>query len=155
MAKKSSGTTKDTSAPKAAVKKAVVKKAVVKKAVVKKTAVKKAPVKKVEAVVKKTAPKAAVKKSAPTAVKTTTKKPAPKKAAPKLNDRQVEFLKKISGAGLDGYAPGKGEDKTLLALSTRKLVKRGKKNPSTGKHHYMVTKAGQKHSGAPAAPAGA
>ena len=145
MAKKSSGTTKDTAAPKAAVKKSAVKK----------TAVKKAPVKKAEAAVKKSAPKAAVKKSAPKAVKTTTKTPAPKKAAPKLNDRQVEFLKKISGAGLDGYAPGKGEDKTLLALSTRKLVKRGKKNASTGKHHYMVTKAGQKHSGSPAAPAGA
>jgi hypothetical protein len=125
------------------------------KAAVKKTAVKKAP-KASAGTASKTGTPKATKKSA--AKKSTAKKSAPKKAsAPKLNDRQVEFLKKIHGTGEAGYAAGKGEDKTIAALSTRKLVKRGKKNPATGKHHYMLTKVGQKQipSASAPAPAGA
>jgi hypothetical protein len=139
MAKKSSGAAKDAATtPKAG-----------KKAGVKKTAVKKATKPKAETASKSGTPKAAAKKSAPkAAAKTTTKKAAPKKAAgPKLNDRQVEFLKKIHGAGDAGYAAGKGDDRTLDALSTRKLVKKGKKNPTTGKHHHHLTKMGEKHAG--------
>ena len=63
----------------------------------------------------------------------------------KLNDRQRDFLKKISGAGEAGYQIGeKVEQRTIEALVERKLVKRGAKNKETGKHPYMLTKAGQK-----------
>ncbi|MDB5349260.1 MAG: hypothetical protein JWN86_507 [Planctomycetota bacterium] len=143
MAKKSSGTTKD-AAPKA------------KKAAVKKTAVKAAAKPKAETASKSGTPKAAPAKAA--APKAATKKAAPKKAAgPKLNERQVDFLNKIKAAGEAGYTMGlKAEERTLEALSTRKLVKRGAKNKETGKHPYSLTKLGEKHTGSAgtAAPAG-
>lgn len=144
MAKKSSGTTKEAAAT---------TKAAPKKAAVKKTAVKKAAAPKAETASKTATPKAAPKKAAPkkaavTPKATTTKKPAPKKAAgPKINEKQAEILKKVHAAGADGYAAGqKVEERTLEALSTRKLVKKGKKN-ATGKHPYLLTKLGEKHVG--------
>jgi hypothetical protein len=139
MAKKSSGGAKEAaSTPKAG-----------KKAAVKKTAVKAAAKPKAETASKSGTPKAAAKKAAPkAAAKTTTKKAAPKKAAGlKLSDLHVAFLKKIHGAGELGYAAGKGEDRTIDALGNRKLVKRGKKNAATGKHHHHLTKLGEKHMG--------
>ena len=124
------------------------------KAAVKKTAVKKAPKATAGTASKSGTPKASMKKAAPkAAAKSAPKKAAPKKAAaPKLNDRQVEFLNRIQGTGEAGYAPGKGEDKTITALATRKLVKKGKKNPETGKHHYTLSKAGEKHVGSSSTP---
>jgi hypothetical protein len=73
--------------------------------------------------------------------------PAPKKAAgPKLNDRQLELLKRIGAAGEAGYVAGKGpEQRSIDALVGRKLLKKGAKNKETGKTPYFVTKAGQKH----------
>ena len=143
MAKKSSGTTKDAATTKKAGKKAGVKK----------TAVKKATKPKAETASKSGTPKAAPKKAS--APKAATKKAAPKKAAgPKLTDRQVDFLKKIKEAPAPGFAMGqKAEERTLTALSERKLVKRGAKNKETGKHHYSLTKLGEKHSGS-STPAG-
>ena len=146
MAKKSSGTTKDAATtPKAG-----------KKAGVKKTAVKKAAKPKAETASKSGTPKASTKKSA--APKGATKKAAPKKAsAPKLNDRQLELLRRVHGAGANGYTSAKGEDRSLEALGTRKLIKRGAKNKETGKHPYSLTKAGEKllgSSGASSSPTG-
>jgi len=143
MAKKSSGATKDAATPKKAGTKAAVKK----------TAVKKAPKATAGTASKSGTPKAAVaKKVAPKAEVKAPKKAAPKKAAaPKLNERMVEFINRIHGTGEVGYAAGKGEDKTITALSTRKLVKRGKKN-ADGKHHYTLTKTGQKYVGGGTSP---
>ena len=143
MAKKSSGAAKGvTPGSKAGNKAAVTKTAVTK------TAVTKASKPKAETASKLGTPKAAAKKSAPKAAATTTKKAAPKKAASlKLSELHTSFLKKIHGAGETGYAAGKGEDKTIVALGTRKLVKKGKKNPATGKHHHHLTKLGEKHMG--------
>ena len=137
MAKKSSESTKDAAGS---------AKAGTKKAGVKKTAVKAAPTKaKAETATKSGTPKAAAKKAAPKAA--ATKKAAPKKAAPKLNDRQLELLKKVKDSGEVGYAVGqKVEQRTIDALKERKLLK-GAKNKETGKHHYQVTKAGEKHLG--------
>jgi hypothetical protein len=149
MAKKSSGTTKDAAtAPKAAVKKAAVKKTAVKKA-----AVKAAPKPKAETASKSGTPKAATKTSA--APKAATKKAAPKKAAgPKLNERQVDFLKKVKAAGDAGFIVAlQVEQRTIDALTERKLVKRGAKNKETGKYPYTLTKLGEKHAGAGPAPA--
>ena len=139
MAKKSSGAGKDAVAtPKAG-----------KKAGVKKTAVTKVSKPKAETASKLGTPKAAAaKKSAPKAAVKTIKKAAPKKAAGlKLSELHTAFLKKIHGAGEHGYAAGKGEDRTIDALGTRKLVKKGKKNATTGKHHHHLTKLGEKHMG--------
>ncbi len=138
MAKKSSGAAKGaTSSPKAG-----------NKAAVKKTAVTKASTPKAETASKSGTPKAAAKGSAPKAAAQTTKKAAPKKAAGlKLSELHTSFLGKIHGAGESGYAAGKGEDRTIEALGTRKLVKKGKKNPATGKHHHHLTKLGEKHMG--------
>ena len=142
MAKKSADTTKDAAtATKAGAK-----------AGVKKTAVKKASKPKAETASKSGTPKAsATKKSSPKAAspKADAKKPAVKKAAgPKLNDRQVEFLKRIKDAGEPGYAVGpKIEQRTVDVLHGHKLLKRGAKNKETGQHHYMLTKLGEKHSG--------
>jgi hypothetical protein len=78
---------------------------------------------------------------------------APKPAAPvKLNDRQREFLKKIKESGESGFEVAhKNDERTLDALSARKLVKHGAKNKESGKHRYLLTKAAEKH--LPAAPA--
>ena len=139
MAKKSSGTTKDAATTKKASPKAGMKK----------TAVKKAAAPKAETASKSGTPKATTKKSAaPTAPKAAvTKKAAPKKAAVmKLNPLQLESLKKVKDAGEGGYSAGqKVEERTLVALSTRKLVKKGPKNKATGAQPYLLTKLGEKH----------
>ena len=106
---------------------------------------------------KKTAAKTgAAKKAAPKkaagAGTTAKKKAAPKKAAgPKLSPAQSDLLKKVSGAGETGYhADKKPENKSLESLLKHKLVKRGKKHPTTKHYHYSITKAGQKHLATPA-----
>jgi hypothetical protein len=93
------------------------------------------------------APKSKSKAAAKTA-------PAAKKAAGlKLNDRQTDLLKRVGAAGATGYVAGKGpEQRSIDALVTRKLLKKGAKNKETGKTPYFVTKAGQKQLPA-AAPA--
>src|SRR5262249_11225460 len=88
------------------------------------------------------------------------KKAAPKKravakkaAGPKLTDPQREMLKKVaSHADPAGYHPEKKENKVLEALLKHKLVKRGKKHPTTGHYHVSVSKAGTKYLGSSAAP---
>jgi hypothetical protein len=90
-----------------------------------------------------TAKKAAPKKAAGTA-----KKAAPKKkaAGPKLSPAQSDLLKRVAGAGETGYhAEKKPENKSLESLVKHRLVKRGKKHPTTKNYHYAITKAGQKH----------
>ncbi|HLH29305.1 MAG TPA: hypothetical protein VKW77_10330 [Acidimicrobiales bacterium] len=80
-------------------------------------------------------------------------KPAGARKAPsiKLSDAQIRVLGSVRAAGEGGYAPGKGEASTLSSLLGKKLVKRGKK--VDGAARYLITKAGDKHLGAPAAPA--
>jgi hypothetical protein len=109
------------------------------------------------ATAKKTAAKGSTaKKAAPKKAAGTAKKAAPKKAAgPKLSPAQGELLKKVAGAGETGYhADKKPENKSLESLVKHKLVKRGKKHPTTKNFHYAITKAGQKHleSGAALSP---
>ncbi len=69
-----------------------------------------------------------------------------KKASPiKLNDRQLDFLRKIREAGVPGYKTGqKVELRTIDALVDRKLVKRGPKDKDSGHYHYQTSKAGEK-----------
>jgi hypothetical protein len=121
---------KDTPAPKKAAPKAT-------------TVVKAAPAPKVTAAPKVTpAPKVtATPKAAPK--KVAAKKPA----APKLTDPQSDLLKKVAAhADPTGYhAEKKPENKTLEALLKHKLVKKGKKNSTSGNYHYMVSTAGKKH----------
>lgn len=111
---------------------------------------------------KAAAPKAsadgAAKVSKPkTAVKKTVAKAVVKKVAPvKLTDKQTEFLKSISSAGADGYmGDKKAEAKSLESLLGKKLIKKGAKDKATGAYRYTVSKAGEKHLGAGAAPASA
>ncbi len=114
---------------------------------------------------KKTAAKPAAKKttakSAPAAAKTTTAKAAtkaaPKKAAAKkapavkITDKQRELLQKIASAGQGGYSSdSKPELRSIEALQTKKLVKKGAKDKASGKVPYSVTKAGEKALSAPA-----
>ena len=120
---------------------------------------------------KKAAPKKAATKAAPAAAKSAPKKAAApklkskakakaaapkKKAAPvKLTDKQADLLKKISAAPATGYVGPKGESKALESLQTKKLIKRGKKDKTSGSYSYTVSKSGAKHLSAPAAaPAG-
>jgi len=97
---------------------------------------------------KKTSPtvsSAKTSKSAATAKKTT----APKKAAPaavKLTDRQLDVLKAVLGTKEGGYlADKKAEAKTLDALASKKLIKKGAKDKASGHVRYHVSKAGEKH----------
>ncbi len=155
MAKKKAATA-TAAAPEAtapAPKKAAPKKAAAKKAAPKKAAAKKAAPKKAAA--KKSAPKkTVVKKAAPK--KTAPKKAAPAKAkakaaAPKLSDKQLDILKKVGLAKDAGYTlAAKAEQKTLDALVTRKLVKKGAKDKATGKVPYVISKSGEKQLGSPA-----
>jgi hypothetical protein len=104
---------------------------------------------------KKTAAKGSIaKKAAPKKAAGPAKK-APKKAAgPKLSPAQSDLLKKVAGAGDTGYhADKKPENKSLESLVKHKLVKRGKKHPTTKNFHYAITKAGQKHLATAPAPA--
>ena len=133
--KKTAAAPKKAAAVKAAPKKAAAPKAAAPKAAAPKAAVKATP--------KTAAPKtkaAAPKAAAP-------KKAAPKKAAVvKLTDSQSDMLKKIHGTGEKGFpAEKKAEQKTLDALQTRKLVKKGAKNKETGHVHYTTSSAGKKH----------
>jgi hypothetical protein len=104
---------------------------------------------------KKTAAKGgSAKKAAPKKAAGTAKKAAPKKkaAGPKLSPAQSDLLKKVAGAGESGYhADKKPENKSLESLVKHRLVKRGKKHPTTKNYHYAITKAGQKHMATPAA----
>lgn len=107
------------------------------------------------------ATKSAVKKaSAPKSASAGKQTGGPKKAggvkkasAPKLNDKQLEILKKVHGAGDAGYEVDKSELRTIEALKTRRYVKAGAKEKGTGKVRYAVTKEGLKHVG-PAQSAG-
>ena len=98
------------------------------------------------------AAKTAAPKKAASAGTTAKKKAAPKKAtAPKLSPAQSDLLKKVAGAGETGYhADKKPENKSLESLLKHKLVKRGKKHPTTKNYHYAITKAGHKHLATPA-----
>jgi hypothetical protein len=69
--------------------------------------------------------------------------------APKLSPPQAEMLKKIHGAGAAGYlCEKKGEQRTITALMSQKLVKKGAKNKEKNAFHYTVSKMGVKHLGA-------
>src|SRR5262249_43911210 len=104
---------------------------------VKKTATKKAPPKKAA---KKASPKKSAKKASP-------KKGSPKKkAAPvKLTDKQKDLLKKVSDTKESGYLGSKAETRMLESLQTKKLIKRGAKDKTSGSYRYTVSKTGQKH----------
>ena len=71
-------------------------------------------------------------------------KPAVKKPAPvKLTENQVKFLQTINAAGETGYEPkNKNEQRSIDAMATRKLLKRGTKNKETGSYRYLLTKLG-------------
>jgi hypothetical protein len=90
-------------------------------------------------------PKAKAKSKAES--KASPKAPAGKAGAPKINDVQRDLLTRVHGAGEAGHSPAKGEMRTMTALVTRKLVKRGAKNKDTGAYAYTLTKAGMKHVG--------
>ena len=80
------------------------------------------------------------------------KKAAPKKAAPKLTDKQREALLKIQGAGTTGYfADKKVEERSLLALVEKKLLKKGKKDKEKKTAPFLLSKAGEKVLSAPPA----
>jgi hypothetical protein len=78
------------------------------------------------------------------AVKTSPAKPDAKKAAPvKLTDNQVKFLQAIHASGETGYEPkNKNEQRSIDAMVTRKLLKKGAKNKESGNYRYLLTKAG-------------
>lgn len=144
--------TKKVEAKKPEPKKVEAKKAEPKKAAVTKTEVKKPVGKaKAETAAKSGTPKAAPKKAeapkpAAADAKTKAAGATPKKASIKLNPKQTEILKKIHEAGETGYAVGqKVEERTIEVLKNHKLLKKGAKNKETGKQHYMLTKAGEKH----------
>ena len=106
---------------------------------------------------KKAGPKAsAAKTAAPKKAAASKKAPAPKKkAAPvKLTDKQSDLLKKIHGHK-EPYFGGKGESKMLESLQTKKLIKRGAKDKSSGNYSYSVSKAGEKHVNTPPTTPGA
>jgi hypothetical protein len=108
---------------------------------------------------RKAAPKKAAKKKATRAPKAkaggstkggASKSKATKKAAAavKLTDKQHDLLRAVHGTREAGYlAEKKGEAKTLEALATRKLIKKGAKDKTSGHVRYHVSKAGEKHIG--------
>jgi hypothetical protein len=120
-----------------------------------KAAPKKAAAKKSAAAPKKKAAKASAAKTAPKKAGPKKAAAAPKKkAAPvKLTEKHAELLKKVKETK-DGYLATKSDAKALESLQTKKLVKRGAKDKASGSYRYTVSKAGEKHLGAPApAPA--
>lgn len=133
MAVKKKATTKAASSG-AASTKAATKKAATKKTA---TATKKAPAVKAATASKSGTPKAGA----------AGKKAAPKKAAAiKLTDRQLELLKTVHGTKEAGYlADKKAEAKALESLATKKLIKKGAKDKTSGHVRYHVSKAGEKH----------
>ena len=102
-----------------------------------------------ETAAKSATPKAAKKSAVPKSPAAAPAKGAgvAKKAGEvKLNDRQRDFLKKIKEAAEPGYLVGeKIEQRTIEALVTRKLLKKGPKHKESGGFHYILTKAGEKH----------
>lgn len=119
-----------------------VKKTTTKKSTTAASRTKAAPKKSAAAKKSASAPKAAnVKKT------TSAKKAAPKKAAAvKLTDKQLDLLKAVHGTKDQGYlADKKGEAKTLDALATKKLIKKGAKDKTSGHVRYHVSKTGEKH----------
>ncbi len=149
MAVKKTSKTGEASAPKAAAKKSATTKSATPKAGEGAT----------QSVASETPSKAATakgsSKTAPAAAAAATGAGAgaKKKAAEvKLNDLQRDFLKKIHGAGEPGYRVGqKVEQRTIDALESRKLLKKGAKHKESGTYHYVLTKAGQKHISTPEA----
>ncbi|WP_169978813.1 hypothetical protein [Tautonia rosea] len=107
----------------------------------------KTPAKKAKATAGKSATKNTTATPSEATPKSSPAKPAAKKAAPvKLTDNQVKFLQTIHAAGETGYEPkNKNEQRSLEALLTRKLLKRGSKNKETGNSRYLLTKAGTAH----------
>lgn len=132
-------------AAKAAPKKAAPKKVAVDRAAAPKAAAPKAAASKAArkpAVDKPAVEKAAVAKASPKAAGA--KKAAPKKApVVKLTDAQTNLLKEIAGSGEAGVSATKKTQKSLDALQTKKLIKRGKKEGDFFKYH--VSKVGEKH----------
>ena len=99
-------------------------------------------------------PTAKTKSTTAATKKTSASKTVVKKPAIKLNDRQRDYLKKIKDAGETGYEAGPSyEQRTIDALVERKLVKRGPKDKTSGKHRFSLTKTGEKNltSGSPPA----
>ena len=101
------------------------------------------------------APAPAAKQAAPVTPAAKKAAPTPKKAAAapiKLSTSQTDLLHKIGGTGDPGYrSEKKGEQRTIDALSERKLIKRGAKHKESGQYHYQISNAGKKHLGATAA----
>jgi hypothetical protein len=123
---------------KASAKKASAKKAATKKAAPKK-ATKAAPArasKTVKAKAGTTAKNAKAKKTTSTAVK--------------LTDRQLDMLKAVHGSKA-GYLANKAEAKTLDALASKKLIKKGAKDKASGAVRYQMSKAGVKFVTSPSA----
>ncbi|WP_337177763.1 hypothetical protein [Paludisphaera sp.] len=124
-------------------------KAAPKKAAPRKVAADKAAAEKPAPARKAAAPKAAAPKAAVAVDKAAPKAPAAKKAAPKkapavkLSDAQTNLLREIAGSGETGLPASKRTQKTIDALQTRKLIKRGKKEGDFFKYH--VSKVGEKH----------
>jgi hypothetical protein len=83
------------------------------------------------------------------------KKVAAKKApVVKLTDRQLDLLKTVHGTKDSGYlADKKAEAKTLETLASKKLIKKGAKDKTSGHVRYHVSKAGEKHVSSQNAPA--
>jgi hypothetical protein len=114
-----------------------------KKASAKKTAAPAAP-----AAEPKAAPKAAPKKAEAAAAPAAKapKKPAATAAPIKLTATQTEYLKKIKDSAAEGFLSSKKvELKTLEALLSRKLIKKGGKDKASGGFKYLISKQGEKH----------
>ncbi len=79
-------------------------------------------------------------KAAPTAAK-----PAPVK----LTGKQAEFLARVQAAGEPGYLPTRAESRSLDSLLTKKVLKKGAKDKTSGLFRVFVTRAGAKHLPAP------
>jgi hypothetical protein len=100
-------------------------------------------------------PTAKSKSSGAAAKKTSSSKTAvaKKTTTVKLNERQRDFLKKIKDSGAMGYEAGPSyEQRTIDALVERKLVKRGPKDKTSGKHRFSITKSGEKSLGTASTP---
>lgn len=103
-----------------------------------------APAKATKATARKTVTKNTAAAKPESVAKTSPAKPAAAKSAPvKLTENQAKFLGTIHAAGASGYEPkNKNEQRSIDALVSRKLVKRGTKNKETGNFRFVLTKAG-------------
>jgi hypothetical protein len=121
------------------------------KAEAKETAPKKAP-KKAKATAAPEAATAPAPVAAAPAAPTPAKKAAPKKAAApiKLSASQGELLKKISEAPETGYAVAKKvEERSIVSLLEKKLIKKGAKDKASGTLRYHISSTGKKHLSTP------